>query len=366
MPLHDYMPASSPSSAAVAQAPARAGSRGPSEGRGNRVKLALDALELFPALSESRNRLLSGVVNGHLGAARVGSAIESDIALTIAVMRLANGEQHGAGRVESVVSALELLPGRSLEALASQVHTFSFFQRTDLWGAAPERFRLHALATQRAAERIAREVGYEHRDRLAVTSMLHDVGKLVLIRAYPGYPEQVHGAARTPEERVRRERRELGVEHALVGGMLARRWRLPAPLAVAIERHHDPEAEGEPAIVRLADMLAHYEQGGSASSNEMLKCARAVGLGGEELRRVMSELPSGSSERPRSTEPCPLTNQELRVLRHLAKGAVYKEIARNLAISASTVRTHLHNIYVKLGVPDRAHAVLLANERGWL
>jgi putative nucleotidyltransferase with HDIG domain len=360
------MSASSPSSAAVAQAPVRGASRGPKRGRGNRVKLALDALELFPALVESRNRLLSGLVNGQLGSARVDSAIESDIALTIAVMRLANSEQHGAGRVESVVSAAELLPGRSLQALASKVQIFSFFQRTELWGSAPERFRLHALATQRAAERIAREVGYEHCDRLAVTSVLHDVGKLVLIRAYPGYPEHVHGAARTPEERVRCERRELGVEHALVGGVLARRWRLPESLAVAIERHHDPEADGEPAILRLADMLAHYEQGALVSPKEMLRGAHAVGLGGDELRRLMCELPSGSNERPRSTEACPLTNQELRVLRQLARGSVYKEIARNLGISASTVRTHLHNIYVKLAVPDRAHAVLLANERGWL
>ena len=80
----------------------------------------------------------------------------------------------------------------------------------------------------------------------------------MLIHAYPAYPEQIHGDARTPEARIHRERRELGVDHALVGGVLARRWGLPNRLATAIERHHSDDADGQAAMVRLADMLAHY------------------------------------------------------------------------------------------------------------
>ena len=140
-----------------------------------------------------------------------------------------------------------------------------------MWDAAPERFRLHGVATQRAADRLATEAGYEHRDRLMVTALLHDIGKLVLMHAYPGYPQQVHGKARTPEERIHRERRELGVDHALVGGVLARRWGLPKSVASVIERHHADDADGEAAFVRLADMLAHYAQGGAVSPTELLQ-----------------------------------------------------------------------------------------------
>ena len=91
----------------------------------------------------------------------------------------------------------------TVHAIASRARTFDFFERTAVWQGIPERFRLHAIATQRAADRLAREIGYEDRDRLMVTSLLHDIGKLVLVHAYPGYPEQVHGDARTPEERLR-------------------------------------------------------------------------------------------------------------------------------------------------------------------
>jgi DNA-binding NarL/FixJ family response regulator len=70
--------------------------------------------------------------------------------------------------------------------------------------------------------------------------------------------------------------------------------------------------------------------------------------------------------RQRSSVPCPLSPREVEVLMRLAEGEVYKQIAHGLSLSTSTVRTHLHNIYGKLGAVDRAQAVLLATECGWL
>ncbi len=337
------------------------------EGHGRRLTAAFEALEAFPALVESRNRLLRLVSADRISPADIVATVESDIALVISVMRLANQlDGPRQGRVESVVKAVEVLSPESVQALASRARTFDFFERSSVWDAAPERFRLHGVATQRAADRLAQEAGYEHRDRLMVTALLHDIGKLVLTHAYSGYPEQVHGAARTPEERIHRERRELGVDHALVGGVLARRWGMPPVVASAIERHHSDDATGEAAFVRLADMLAHYAQGDQVSPQALLKVARAVGLGPTELRAVMYDLPYPTSGRPRQIDPCPLSGREVEVLKRLAEGKVYKQIAAELQLSTSTVRTHLHNIYGKLGAVDRAQAVLIATERGWL
>jgi putative nucleotidyltransferase with HDIG domain len=336
------------------------------EGHGRRLTLAFEALEAFPALAESRDRLISVVSKEHVATADVVTAVESDVALIITVLRLANQAQDGRGRVDTAVAAVELLTPQTVQSVVGRLRTFDFFERSSVWEAAPERFRLHALATQHAADRIAAEVGFEHRDRLTATSLLHDIGKLVLLHAYPGYPSQVHRGARTPEDRLHQERRELGVDHALVGGVLARRWGLPATIASTIERHHSADADGEAAFVRLADMLAHYEQGAPVSPAEMLRTARTIGLGPSELRRVMYELPSAPSQRRRHVDPCPLSGRELSVLQRLAEGKVYKQIAHELTLSTSTVRTHLHNIYGKLGAVDRAQAVLIATERGWL
>jgi len=337
------------------------------EGHGRRLTAAFEALEAFPALAESRNRLLRLVREEHASVGEMVAAVESDVALAIAVLRIANRAQSPKrGKLVSVPRAVEVLTPAGVEALAQRLTVFDFFERTPGWDVAPERFRLHAVATQRAADRLAREVGWEDRDELLISALLHDVGKLVLMHAYPGYPEQVHGDARTPEARIHQERRELGVDHALVGGVLARRWGLPGRLASVIERHHVEDAEGEEALVRLADMLAHYGQGGPVDPGQLLRAARAVGLTPESLRTVMYELPYPMNGAKRQVEPCPLSAREVEVLRRLAEGKVYKQIAAELNLSTSTVRTHLHNTYGKLGALDRAQAVLLATERGWL
>jgi putative nucleotidyltransferase with HDIG domain len=338
------------------------------EGHGRRLTAAFEALEAFPVLVESRNLVLRLFEAGDPATADVVGAVEADAALAVAVMRLANQvDGRTRGKVESAVKGVEVLTPRTVLAIASRARTFDFFERTAVWQGIPERFRLHAVATQRAADRIARELNYDFRDRLMITSLLHDIGKLVLVHAYPGYPRQVHGEARTPEERLQRERRELGVDHAVVGGVLARRWGLPRTVASAIERHHAEDCDGESAIIRLADMLAHYALGGNISPSELLSVARVVGIKPAELRTVMYDLPlQSSSGRPRQIDPCPMSAREVEVLRRLARGMVYKQIASELGLSTSTVRTHLHNVYGKLGAMDRAQAVLIATERGWI
>lgn len=338
------------------------------EGHGRRLTAAFEALEAFPVLAESRNRVLRLFTQERPATAEIVAAVESDVALAIATLRLANRvDGRSRGRVDSVVRAVSVLSPAAVQALASRARTFDFFERSGIWEGTPERFRLHGVATQRAADRLPAELGYEDRDRLIVTSLLHDIGKLVLSHAYPGYPRQVHGDAKTPEERIHRERRELGVDHALVGGVLARRWGLPKAIASTIERHHSDDADGEAALVRLADMLAHYGHGDAVSPSEMLSTARLVGIGPAELRAVMYDLPYATNGgRQRALDPCPLSARETEVLKRLGQGKVYKQIAHELELSTSTVRTHLHNIYGKLGAVDRAQAVLIATERGWI
>jgi putative nucleotidyltransferase with HDIG domain len=346
--------------------PPAAMGRPDANGHGRRLTAAFEALEAFPALAESRDRVLALVREPQRSDGDVVAAIESDVALVATALRLANRlPTKRRGKVTSVPEAVQLLTPSGIEQLAIRARVFDFFERTPGWEATPERFRLHAVATQAMADRLARLVDYERRDDLLTSALLHDVGKLILTHAYPGYPIQIHGAARTPEERIHRERRELGVDHALVGGVLARRWGLPAALASAIERHHADDARGEAALVRLADMLTHYHGGADVNRNELIAAAGALEVSKADLRGLMFELPSATAAR-RHVDPCPLSSRELDVLKKLGEGKVYKQIAHDLALSTSTVRTHLHNTYAKLGASDRAQAVLIATDRGWL
>ena len=332
---------------------------------GARLASAFDAVEKFPVLMESRERVMRAATAETARIAELVETVESDVGLAIAVLRYANrgGPPGGIG---SVPTAVETLKPAGLLAIAGTSPVFDFFEPNGGREMRPERMRVHTLATQQAADEIGRAVGWEMRDELAVATLLHDIGRLVISNLHPGDPGHFDAATKTPEQRLREERDRLGIDHALVGGVLARRWNLPQRIAVAIERHHAEDAEGLAAMVSVADMVAHYSQGEAIAPERLRAMAQRCGLDGDGLREILYQLPYARSDGSRISEPCPLSGRELDVLRHLSEGMVYKQIAGEMQLSVSTIRTHLHNVYGKIGAVDRAQAVLTARDRGWI
>jgi len=348
---------------------AQAAPKGPSRAApapGSRLAEAFEAVERFPVLIESRDRVITAATAETARVSEIVGAVEADVALAISVLRYANKGALVAGGVAGIPEAVEALKPSGVLAIAGTAPSFDFFESNGGWDLKPERFRVHALATQRAADAIGRVVGWVERDELAVAALLHDVGRLVISRLHPGYKVYFDAVSRTPEQRLREEREQLGIDHALVGGVLARRWNLPQRIAVAIERHHADDAEGLAAMVATADMVAHYSQGEAIAPERLQASAERCGLGPEALRELLYELPLAHRDASRVSEPCPLSSRELDVLRHLSEGMVYKQIASEMHLSVSTIRTHLHNVYGKIGAVDRAQAVLTARDRGWI
>jgi putative nucleotidyltransferase with HDIG domain len=349
------------STATEIQASARASGKG-----GHRLAAAFDAVNTLPALAETLVRVGKLTSREGCSVGEIADLVESDTAVAIAVMRAANNGGGPRGRVSNVPDAVEALTPAGIQAVAGQLETYELFSPNGSWERLPERFRRHAVASRHAAERIADLGDVTGRDELSTAALLHDVGQLVLMRLYPGYDAVLDDRTSTPEERTQRERRELGIDHTLVGGVLARRWGLPSVIAGAIERHHSDSAEGLAAAVRLSDMVVHHSQGDAVNGDAMTSMAAACGLSPERLRQIVYEFPHARANRQRRGEPCPLSRREIDALRGLAEGKVYKEIAAEMGLSASTVRTHLHNVYRKIGAADRAQAVLVARERGWI
>jgi putative nucleotidyltransferase with HDIG domain len=341
------------------------GSRG-APAPGSRLAEAFEAVERFPVLIESRERVIGAATAETPRVGELVEAVEADVALTISVLRFANRSGGVGGGIAGVPDAVDVLKPSGVLAIAGTAPSFDFFESNGGWELKPERFRVHALATQRAADQIGRTVGWIERDELAVAALLHDVGRLVISRLHPGYKVYFDAISRSPEQRLRDEREQLGIDHALVGGVLARRWNLPQRIAIAIERHHAEDADGLAVLVATADMVAHYSQGEAISPDRLRACADRCGLGQEALRDLLYELPLNHQESSRISEPCPLSARELDVLRHLSEGMVYKQIAGEMHLSVSTIRTHLHNVYGKIGAVDRAQAVLTARDRGWI
>jgi len=93
---------------------------------------------------------------------------------------------------------------------------------------------------------------------------------------------------------------------------------------------------------------------------------QSLGIDENALRGLLYEFPHAGTKLRRASEPCPLSTREVDALRGHAEGKVYKQIAQELSLSVSTIRTHLHNVYRKIGAVDRAQAVLIARDRGWI
>jgi DNA-binding NarL/FixJ family response regulator len=83
-------------------------------------------------------------------------------------------------------------------------------------------------------------------------------------------------------------------------------------------------------------------------------------------RRVISEFVKGTGPKPQAQFPRleDLTARELEVLQAIARGLSNAEIARELFVSETTVKTHVARILMKLGLRDRVQAVVLAYEAG--
>lgn len=93
-------------------------------------------------------------------------------------------------------------------------------------------------------------------------------------------------------------------------------------------------------------------------ADELVRAIKAAAAGQVQLSPKAAERLMREVRAPESPEK--LTDRETDVLRLLAEGKANKEIARELTISETTVKTHVSNILMKLDVPSRTQAALYA------
>ena len=91
---------------------------------------------------------------------------------------------------------------------------------------------------------------------------------------------------------------------------------------------------------------------------------RAAGAVGHQAadRGVLARRAGASASAPPTLDE--LTPRELEVFKLIARGMSNAEIAAELFVSETTVKTHVARVLMKLGVRDRVQAVVLAYESG--
>jgi putative nucleotidyltransferase with HDIG domain len=333
-------------------------------GRSRDLRSALAGFDAVPAFGPACERALAAPRTAAAdGRSAVVRAVESDIGLTLGILRRAQAVRD-RGAITNVADAVAVLSREELAAAISLLPRAAFPWHTG-FDALLLRCRLHAQAVARAAERFAHATRPFESEDLVAVALLHDVGKLLLARARPDY--LAPPAARyTPEELAHHELRELGIDHATLGGLMLERWGLPERLVNLVSRHHRAQSGSEAAtLVRLADMVVHHAHGNAVDRAAMLRLAAAGEVPVDALRSAVFDPPyAPGGARPR--ERSPLSTRETEVLRLVAEGKRDGQIADELCLSVSTVRSHLHNIHAKLEVPSRSLAVIRAGEMAWI
>lgn len=97
-------------------------------------------------------------------------------------------------------------------------------------------------------------------------------------------------------------------------------------------------------------------------ADELIRAIKGAAAGEAQLSRAAAERLMREIHAPAQAET--LTDRETDVLRLLAVGQSNKEIARNLGVNESTIKSHVSNILAKLGVQGRTQAALHAVRSG--
>jgi NarL family two-component system response regulator LiaR len=103
-----------------------------------------------------------------------------------------------------------------------------------------------------------------------------------------------------------------------------------------------------------------------SGADELIQAIRSVHSGHLVVSRSVMQAMTDST-RSRPAEPPPLdelTPRGLEVLRGMVDGLTNQGIAVRMGISATTVRSHVSNVLMKLGVTNRTQAAMIARERG--
>ncbi len=224
-------------------------------------RLDFDSLE-FPPLPLLTVQLQEALTDPQCTAARLAAIINRDPELSRRLLNLVNSSFYGFPfRIESVSQALNLL-GTKQSFMMVLVFLFrSTFQGLKIQEMNLRKFWRHSIACAIAARTMGSFREGMNKERLFLAGMIHDIGKTILMLNFPQHMGQARKkAAREKKLSWQAESAVMGTDHALAGGMLVAKWKLPLILEHSVRYHHAPNRSlhfPDTAVVHVADILVH-------------------------------------------------------------------------------------------------------------
>jgi len=227
----------------------------------------IQELPTLPLLAQKLQEVMEDPLSSAEDAARI---IEADQSLAAKVLSLVNSAYYGLPReITKISQAVPLLGFRATSQIALGISVINLFNEKGVKKFDREGLWRHSIACAICAQMIAKKAGYSRPEDCFSGGLLHDIGKLVLDQFL--HEELALILSETEKGEISfldAERSHLGIDHAVIGEWLARKWKLPLPVVVSIRHHHEPVEQREGFsmsqdcvvdIVRLADTICRNQ-----------------------------------------------------------------------------------------------------------
>jgi HD-like signal output (HDOD) protein len=227
------------------------------------VRSLVGGLGDLPALPRIYDALNKALGDPDSSIAKIANIVEQDIGISAKILQLANSAFFGSAQtVTNIHTAVNYMGMNALKCLVLSVEIFRVFKpKTSMASFSMEAMQRHAQLTARIAARLP--VPKHFAEITFVSSMLHDVGKLIQAWKLPeSFAENMRRSAEENLPLYKLEERAHGFSHAEIGAYLLGIWGLPYPVVETVAFHHAPNRvphqELDPiTAVYVANLLAH-------------------------------------------------------------------------------------------------------------
>ncbi len=267
------------------------------------IKAGLKKVPPFPPVAA---RLLALLARSDVEVNHVADLIGSDPTFTARLLQCVNSSEYGfSSEVRNVRQAVALV-GLDRTRQLTMSHAMAAYAKGALRTAELMRCWQHTIATAALAEEIATACGAF--TKVAFTAgIMHDIGRLALIVAYPKeYEAVIRGAADKAADILDFEAETFGMHHAEAGRMLSEKWNLPLDLQIIAGRHHDPCEGAELDLLRVIHVACRLAD---ALGYDIVHPLVPV-----DAKTVLAELPEATRTRLNKTSEQLCSSIEKRIL----------------------------------------------------
>jgi len=222
----------------------------------------LRSLKNLPPFPMVAQRALLLVNKTEVSIQELVEVVKFDPGITANILRIANSAYFGLRReIHSLHQALLLLGTQELlKIIIASGATRLFGNATPGYFSERQGLWRHSVSCALMADLMARELTLAERTISFTAGLLHDIGKIVLSLFVDQKFAQIMEVVEIQGEPFHKaEKIVLGIDHAEIGGEMARIWDFPDRLRLVIKHHHlgRPEAFGDDMVllVYLADLL---------------------------------------------------------------------------------------------------------------